>query len=348
MHKWKDQQFWSSATCQKFWFTTDTCTNGRPSWETVHAIQQHLEGQPRCVHQVRRKQQGSYSSVIWFFKSKSFISNFNDNYRFIRSIAGNDKSFVKLIHKIMNILGDDKLIQLSILHIHWWDILDLISHFYRSDQSAKYFPPYSILIDSKETSHMINCFHLKSQPVYPLNQIDDGHDLYSNSEYKYIWIFNENGEVKYKKMKTKEYTMGDIEESENECQDTVWCCKPTRVCDIDIQKIDWLYYEIERGNISHNAERFVFSKEINLSIDEYISNSEDIEKLHKFFSLFDINSESWIQTEKLIISYLKEQRKQINLRIAWGNFLLFFKKLFTEWKSEVMHISVGDFTFQTI
>ena len=259
-------------------------------------------------------------------KAKSFISNIYGNNKFIRSIAGNDKSFVKLIHKIMNILGDDKLIQLSILHIHWWDILDLISHFDRSDQSAKYFPPYSILIDSKETSHMMNCFHLKSQPVIPLNQTDDGRNLYSYLERNLIWIFNENGEVKYKKMKTKEYSMSDIEESKNECQDTVWCCKPTRVCNIDIQKINLLYSLIERGNISHNAERFVFSKEINLSIDESISNSADIERLHKFFGLLEINSESLMETNELIIKYQKEQRKQSNLRIGWGNILLLFEK----------------------
>ena len=46
-------------------------------------------------------------------KAKSFISNFNNNYRFIKNITGDDKKFINKIHKIMNILEDDKLIQLS-------------------------------------------------------------------------------------------------------------------------------------------------------------------------------------------------------------------------------------------
>ena len=260
-------------------------------------------------------------------EAKSFISNINDNYKFIRSIVGNDKSFVKLIHKILNILGDDTLIQLSHLQMYWWDILDLISNHGRSNKSSKFSIPYSILINSKATSHIINCIHLKSQPVYTLNQTDNIDDIFLNSGYMFLCFYNENGEVKYKKIKSKAYSWKDIKESLSKCQDKVWFCKPKRVCDIKIEQIDLLYSEIERGNISQNVNKYLsFDKQFNFSIDESIPNSEDIEKLHKFFGLFKINRESWIQTEKLIINYPKEQRKEGNLRISRGNILLLFEK----------------------
>ena len=120
--------------------------------------------------------------------------------------------------------------------------------------------------------------------------------------------------------------MNDIEESKNECQDKVWCCKPTRVCDIKIEQIDLLYSEIERGNISHNADKFEFTSITDFSINESIPNSVDIERLHKFFGLFEINRESWIETDRLIISYQKEQGKNNDLQIRWGDILLIFEK----------------------
>ena len=208
------------------------------------------------------------------------------------------------------------------------------------------FYPYSISINTKETSSMMNCIYLKDQPVYPLNHTYNGHKLYSNLKNNLIWFFNENGKVKYKKMEIKAYSMGDIEESKNECQDKVWCCKPTRACNIDIQKIDWIYSEIERGNISHNADKFEFSKDINLTINESIPNSTDFERLHKFFGLFETNSKSKIETNGLTISYPKEQRKNSELLIDSGYiFLLFEEKYYiihttySIWLSGLFYIS---------
>ena len=107
-----------------------------------------------------------------YAKAKSFISNINDNYRFINSIAGNDELFVKLIHEIMNSLGDDKLIKLSCLGWKWLHIFSIFSLFDSCKWKSKYCEPYSISIISKETSHMINWIHLKNWSAYSLDQIN--------------------------------------------------------------------------------------------------------------------------------------------------------------------------------
>ena len=120
--------------------------------------------------------------------------------------------------------------------------------------------------------------------------------------------------------------MHGIKGSKNKCQDKVWCCKPKLVDNIDIKKIDLLYSEIELGNISQNAERFDFYKEINISIDESIPNSADIERLHMFFGLFEINCKSVIENGKLTINYPKDQRKHGDLKIFEWEFILLFEK----------------------
>ena len=264
--------------------------------------------------------------------TESFISNINENYRFIKFIAGKADLIFELIREIMNTLNDDKLMQVSALErCSKFSIFEKTWNFEYNDLLKDNYRYWVYIYSKEEVSRMIpmiNSINCKNSSVHSFNWINNYLKLWSNLEYNSIWVFNENGTIKFKMLENKAFNMNVIKKSKNKCQKIDWWCKPKRVYNIGIENIDRLHSEIELGNISKNANRFMFCERLYnfYPIDSNIINSLLIENLRKFFGLFEINKQSSIETSIFIISDPTVIGEYSKFAISQTEFLLFFDR----------------------